>query len=372
MTSSSPNTAAEELGMPLTVLTPFPEDEEPHPKSIRKLMKEITANATSQSYHRAAGDQYGISGLVMSAAAYLALTGTAWAPMAAPVRPVLNAAQSAAVQQNRTAEYKDNKELWKTYTKGEKTLKQLTLQAVPERYLLEISQLVIGLGGRSTLFILNHLQTTYGVITEEHLKANEQELEDPWDTTTPVEDIFIKVVDIQDFADEGQEPIPNRTVVRKLAGVFRASGVMDDACNDWDKKDIGDKNISNLRTHMRTYNKRRLANNATAASQGYSTANSAQGGVPVDPRIAEAVQAALNAAGNPTAPLTSDVLQGWSYCWSHGLCKNPNHNSGNCTNRAEGHQAEATLGNMMGGNNSIRRKRNERGVFHRPGSSDRG
>ena len=81
MTSSSPNTAAEELGMPLTILTPFPEDEEPHPKSVRKLMKEIRANATSQNYHLAGGDQFGISGLVMTPAEYLALTGVAWLAM---------------------------------------------------------------------------------------------------------------------------------------------------------------------------------------------------------------------------------------------------------------------------------------------------
>jgi len=77
MTSSAPNTAAEELGMTHTTLTPFPDDEEPHPKSICKLLKEITTNATSQNYHLAGGDQFGISGLVLTQAEYTALSGVA-------------------------------------------------------------------------------------------------------------------------------------------------------------------------------------------------------------------------------------------------------------------------------------------------------
>ena len=41
------------------------------------------------------------------------------------------------------------------------------------------------------------------------------------------------------------------------------------------------------------------------------------------------------------------------YCWSHGLGRNPKHTSELCNNPLDGHKKEATLDNMMGGNNNI-------------------
>ena len=42
-----------------------------------------------------------------------------------------------------------------------------------------------------------------------------------------------------------------------------------------------------------------------------------------------------------------------SYCWSHGVTRNMDHNSGTCDNQHTGHQSEATLDNRMGGSDCI-------------------
>ena len=39
-----------------------------------------------------------------------------------------------------------------------------------------------------------------------------------------------------------------------------------------------------------------------------------------------------------------------SYCWTHGVTNNPSHTSQTCRNPAQGHQQNATVTNMMGGN----------------------
>jgi hypothetical protein len=45
------------------------------------------------------------------------------------------------------------------------------------------------------------------------------------------------------------------------------------------------------------------------------------------------------------------------YCWTHGIGKNPGHNSDSCQRKATGHKKEATLHNRMGGSNErIKRK----------------
>jgi hypothetical protein len=211
------------------------------------------------------------------------------------------------------------------------------------------------------------LEETYGEITPEHLAENEAALSKPWDPETPTEDVFDQAREIRAFATVGGEDIPAGTVVRKLVAVFRSSGVMDEACADWDKKDTADKTLDNLRTHMRTYNTRRKSNRTTADA-GYGTANAAAQQPPAQPPnlndlVQRAVQQALGAnnAGNPT-----NVGVEYSYCWSHGLIRNPNHTSRTCTTRAEGHQEAATLDNMMGGNNTIRRHRNECAAYRHP------
>ena len=42
-----------------------------------------------------------------------------------------------------------------------------------------------------------------------------------------------------------------------------------------------------------------------------------------------------------------------SYCWSHGVTSNMDHNSGMCDNHQMGHQSEDTLDNLMGGSDRI-------------------
>ena len=42
-----------------------------------------------------------------------------------------------------------------------------------------------------------------------------------------------------------------------------------------------------------------------------------------------------------------------SYCWSHGVTRNMDHNSGTCENQHTVHQSEATLDNRMGGSDRI-------------------
>ena len=42
-----------------------------------------------------------------------------------------------------------------------------------------------------------------------------------------------------------------------------------------------------------------------------------------------------------------------SYCWSNGVTRNMDHNSGTCDNHHTGHQSDATLDNHMGGSDRI-------------------
>jgi hypothetical protein len=58
----------------------------------------------------------------------------------------------------------------------------------------------------------------------------------------------------------------------------------------------------------------------------------------------------------PTSVAVSTVHIGdvkMYYCWTHGLGKSASHTSAGCANPAEGHNTNATIRNMMGGNDRI-------------------
>ena len=91
---------------------------------------------------------------------------------------------------------------------------------------------------------------------------------------------------------------------------------------------------------------------ATTTDIGYNTAN-----------------AAVTTPTPPSLDVANDTLSdppGLHYCWTHGLGCDPTHTSTTCNSRAEGHQAQATVYNMMGGNSSIRCRRGERAIYRRP------
>ena len=54
-----------------------------------------------------------------------------------------------------------------------------------------------------------------------------------------------------------------------------------------------------------------------------------------------------------------------------GLGRNADHTSKTCNKPAKGHQRQATVLNMMGGNNTIRRSRGEAPIYKRPERTNR-
>jgi hypothetical protein len=62
------------------------------------------------------------------------------------------------------------------------------------------------------------------------------------------------------------------------------------------------------------------------------------------------------------APLTSqgtnDDGDKITYCWTHGITTNLRHSGKNCTRQKEGHKADATLNNKMGGSTATCKPRN--------------
>jgi len=165
--------------------------------------------------------------------------------------------------------------------------------------------------------------------------------------------LWRRAVLAQRVAQAGRDPITEATLLRKFHQVLTDSGVFSLDLRDWDKKVAADKTWANFRAHFTAANKERIKN-ATAGTM--HSANAAIG-----TRTRTNGSNTSPSDGSTRTTTTSDTV--WSYCWTHGYGKNKEHNSRTCTNKATGHQEDATIDNMKGGNNTIRRKRGERNKF---------
>jgi hypothetical protein len=144
---------------------------------------------------------------------------------------------------------------------------------------------------------------------------------------------------------------------------------MEKAIEDWEKTPQVDQTLDNAITHFTEANEYRL-NKLSKTTKEVLVAN---------PAINE-LQALLATTRDLLAKATADkatdkdkrdfvkqVITGWGYCWTHGVCKG-SHNSSNCNTPAEGHQKTANINDRKGGSLSIMEPRPP----HRNGNRRRG
>ncbi len=345
---------ATEAIFPIEEFTPFPTDTAPTAVNIRQLKKEMIQCAMAVPTILGGG-AHGHLGLILSAAAYMALnpapTEAFNRPDAPPPALHINVNALGATIANRQSAYNRNLAAYTMCNKVEIGLKAMLLKAVPKIYLLALCDEIFEFANVTPAEMLEHLETTYGAINEDDLAANLEACEAAWDPNTPIEIVFANTNKCAQFAAAGNDDISDANKVRLTLKALEKSGVMEEAISDWRKKAAADRTWDNLPTHFTTYNKERIRK-TTANQAGFNSANATQ----QQPKETNNKKAAAAKVG------TIELY----YCFTHGLGKNPDHTSMTCTNPCAEHKKEATVDNMMGGNNTIRRRRNERSVITRP------
>ena len=331
----------------IPILTKFPQDKRPNAYHVRLLKKELSANAMGIATSLGGG-HYGHTGLLLPAAEYAALPNSA--PFVIPGRPdlpALGGGAGAAASINAQTTYRDQTHTYDLCHAVIRGLKAQLMEAVPRIYIEAVESPDYGFATVTLETILTHLRTTYGTITQDDLQENLEKLEAAWNPETTIEALFSRAQKLRAFAHDGGEAISDGAAVRALLKAFTKSGVMAEGIKDWHKKATADQTWANMPRHFLAANKERLRS-ITASQAGFSTSNSA------------------NAARNTTTTGNSTTPSTVPYCWTHGIGHNADHTSATCTTKAEGHVDTATWDNMQGGNNTIRRRRNERTIYRRP------
>ena len=340
MTSSS---TALDLKVPHPELTVLPPGTVPDAAYLRTIQRELYANCSAVP-SALGGGNHGHLGLIMPAAEYANLSNVAFAVPACPAQPVYAGVQLA--QRNQAETYATQLRNYDACTAVISLIKQQILQAVPHEYLAPLNDALLGFSQATPAQLLAHLRNTYGAITTDDLEANFSRLSTPWDPTTPIETIFTNVRDCMSFANDGGDPISDAQAMREVLKTIEASGVLDKAVEDWRLQAAAARTFANLLPFFCPRNQERLCIQALKGNK-YS---------------------ANKASSNDPSKQLMDIL---AYCWTHGASTNVEHTSATCSNPAPGHDKSATITDMKGGNNTIRRKPGERSIYVKPPRKDR-
>ena len=149
-------------------------------------------------------------------------------------------------------------------------------------------------------------------------------LDKPWETTEPITNLWTRINKAKKFVTKTEEDLPESMLIRKIKQILTATGVFEADLRDWEKERT--QTSEHMMEFFTKANKYHLEV-TTSATAGY--ANLAKKPPPEDKKL------------------------DWKYCWTHGL--QLTHSGKDCNDPADGHIANAILGNMKGGCNLIRR-----------------
>jgi hypothetical protein len=320
----------------------------------------LYANALAIHSTRGGGAN-GHLALLMPPATYLLRSGIPFVP---PIHPgnapihVPNATGNQITEGNR--QYKQDLYDFQTYSNLKTTLKQQLIAAVNEDFLRILEDPDFGFTDVLPLTMLEHLKTTYGTISRDDIEANRNKLSMDINADDPIEVLWIRLQEIQRYANAANEPITNDTVIRLTLPVFEKTGVFGTVTEKWRDRPDADWTFANFKAHFEKGNKERLRK-LTAKAAGYhgahaaiTSGNSVSGDtLPTTIITDEDTAAAATTLTTDTQSIRTNNNVTMYYCWSHGLGKNRAHTSASCHNKREGHQDTATADKMMSGNNRI-------------------
>ena len=348
-------TESKSYPFPHPELTALATDSRPTFISLQLLHAELQSNAESVPSIRGNG-ALGHLALTMIPAAFLLESGNV--PFDPPVHPGAAPdhppAATAPIITEINRQFLADQREFAVYTDVGFHLKRQLLKAVPALYLDKLRHPTRHFARHTVLELLAHLDKTYGKLTTDDLAINRKNLHREWSSAQSLESLWSNIDLCCQIALE-LNPISDMDAVQAALDNLERTGVFTDAIKLWRHRPSAERTYENMQEHFNLADLERQRE-LTAKSAGYHGASLATAGTPIPHG-----DSALAASTTTTGGTPSTVPK---YCWTHGCGSfTLGHNSADCTRRATGHMPDATFLNMLGGNNTIRRKNGEKPVY---------
>jgi hypothetical protein len=145
-------------------------------------------------------------------------------------------------------------------------------------YLEVLNDNMAGFANISAGYMLDHLFSTYGIITAVDLEINFKHMRRAWDPQQPVESLFKKIHDCADYSEAGGVLIVHPQQINVgYANIFSTGHFMS-ACRRWNEKPLAEKTWAQFKSHFApAHRQHKQMQGESAAAAGYHSANAAVG-----------------------------------------------------------------------------------------------
>jgi hypothetical protein len=372
---------------------------EPDYALVNDMMQDLYTNAASLPT-TLGGGQHGHIGIVMSPILYATISAVPYnQPVDPGPEPLFAANASQATKDNRRTQHKQERRIFDHATNMEDALKAQVIDAVESTYLCEMRNKYTGYLGISTRDLLDHLLDRYGKITSADITKCKQRMEEPLDSTEPIDVYFQKIDACVQYAADGRVAFTPDQIIQTGYNAISTSGFYHDACKEWRRKPVGDKTWLNFKRFFASeYHDLKEQQRENTSQSNFHGANAA---VDITMALDNLALAATNDRDSVTlltsanqqltaavkslteqlkqalatnAVLASQIGQNntpngptntgrkpfdraaWEasldpngYCWTHGYKVTSIHTSASCKGKLGGHCDTATRANNMGG-----------------------
>jgi hypothetical protein len=311
---------------------------------VQLLTKELYANARSVESELGGGD-HGHLGMLMPENEYTAIS-TDNEEYEEPTKPAAIEFAATAVERERQKEaFRVEMEEYLAARRLKTQLRKQMIVAIPEIYIASLADETTGLANVHPRVILDHVIDEYGTIHPKDLEDNLTKLKSfQWNPDEPIQSVFSLGDKTRKFARDGNDPISDQAYTQILVNIFRRCGAMDNAVEAWELVKPTQRTLPNAIAHFIKYDKLRQMSKGylkeILADRAAHTASSTQAST-VSP---------LSTISAERAEATNTTLQGFFYCWSHGVCT---HSGLRCFARLPGHIETATVTNRQGGSKEL-------------------
>ena len=329
---------------------------EPSVESLTILIRQLLANAKKVPNDEHA--TYGYIGLILSDEEYAALTPAPTAVFRAPAIPVepRDGGTQFEIQQ-RMHTYKEQQKRRAEYILMHNTMFNLIQEAIESEYLEAKVDPLTGDFDCTIPELIAYLKTTYGYISPAELQEKQDEVTKMvWDISKPVDFVFNKIDTVASLFDMARKTLTTELKIHMAILVLSRSGVNSDDLRTW--KHVEEQTWPSFKNHFREAQQElRTTRPALGDITNFHEANSIQANAILQEALATAkadslmqtltaIMERLEKIENKPPPKNKPEPPPKAYCWTHGWCR---HSGTQCNQPKDGHQAQATKTNKMGG-----------------------
>jgi hypothetical protein len=332
---------------PTIAAFPYPvptmHDDRPDYETATKVRRESYANLMSVE-STLGGGLYGFLGAFMPDPQFTALNGAVpFVLQAQPAQDPIHAIGATAAQITETN--RAHLAEWARYNTQRAVVnhtRQYLIGSFHPRYFGALNDPVTGFATATNHELLEAIMA-YAVITPDDIQRNLEKQNEDWNPDEPIEVLWQRNIDIQRFADEAQEPVPDGVIIRNTFKKFEESGLLDKYCFAWKQLAAAGQTMAAFKEHFTTAVKDLQDNKKTMKAAGYHGANAA-------------TKARANNTTDPNKgrnPMTDGTVV--FYCHTHGIGINQGHTSATCNNKGAKHNDTTTIYDfhLKGGSSNI-------------------